>query len=192
VGQQGQVLPFRTVEGVVRSKTDDTELYEVVSATAGPQLGRGLGPQFLGHGQEAEGFVFQYGMIPGLVVGPESKGSVLQQNIGKARLVLFRQLSRQIKNRETHPATDVYAHSVGNHATFGGQYPANGQSVPVMRIGHQGTGHGDGQSHGVVQLLDGVGRNTGLRVENGEVSGRFANLRVDDVSFLQFRLPAQG
>jgi hypothetical protein len=70
----------------------------------------------------------------------------------RVSLQMFRMLAEY---SERHAATDINAHSVGNDRVVNRQYPANGQSVTGMCVGHQRALQRYRQSHGKFHLLHG-------------------------------------
>ena len=178
VRQQGEVTTGRAAKSIARGQVCPAELHEVVTAAAGAQLLRGLTEQGLRGGEVGKRFVGQHRVVVGALVGLQSEGGLFAQDGRQPVLVRIRQLTGQVINRKAHPATDIDAHTVGNHGVLSGQYAADGQAVAVVGIRHQRTGGGDGQAHRVVQLLHGIGRNARLTLEYPERAGRLPHLRV--------------
>jgi hypothetical protein len=59
---------------------------------------------------------------------------------------------RHVQDRQAHTAGDVDPDCVGNHGVVGGEDAADGQAVADVGVRHQGAGHRNRQSAGVVHL----------------------------------------
>ena len=96
-------------------------------------------------------------MIPfELKLRAHPKASLVFDDVRQSALHPRDRVRLSVEDRQHHPACDVHAHGIRNHAALGGQNTADGQTVADVCIGHQCSRHGHGQTAGIGHLHDGV------------------------------------
>ena len=135
---------------------EQAELDEMVAAAAGAKLRPGAVLVLLGDRADVPIRVQNLMLAAVLERGPDSKARLGLDGPRQAVLVTLQVPGGNIQHRHLHAAGDVHAHRVGNHRVFGGQHPADRETVADVGIGHQGPRHGHWQQAGPFHLHHGL------------------------------------
>jgi len=131
------------------------ELDEMVARPAAAELAPGDIAEARRDRVGGPGRIVQHGVLARhFPLAARAEAGLLFQHGAKAVASLVEDLRRGIEDGHAHPAGDVHADGIGDHAVVCGQHAANRQAVALVRVGHQRAAHRHRQPHRALHLFE--------------------------------------